>query len=377
LAFTITTVGASATAVGTNANDSAFFGGLQTLNLTGFEGDDAITITSLAGGLIEMNEGNDFVFGGGFDLVNTTIKGGEGADFLTADSLFTGASIRGGKGDDFIAVFDVDNATVKGGKGNDFITLSGFDVQNFGTVGGGKGDDIILGDDIFTGSSVTGGEGNDTITFSFNSTFSAGVFGGAGDDSIVLTNLSSGGNVYGDDGNDFISATGTIFAGAGDDEMDVLSRFSSYWGGTGADEFNVSATSATFFAGTIRDYEAGIDVIDLANDYPFASVNGNTNINYQADGLINNNTTVYEISTALTAGTFLATYLSNAGQLFNAFLTTTNVALEYVWYQGGDAIVSLAQVDIFNGFVTRVDGVTNNVILQGVAAGSLSAADFV
>jgi hypothetical protein len=375
LAFTITTVGASATAVGTNANDSAFFGGLQTLNLTGFEGDDAITITSLNGGLIEMNEGNDFVFGGASDMVNITIKGGEGADFLTAGTLFTAASIRGGKGDDFISVSDVDNATAKGGKGNDFISL--IDVQNFGSVGGGKGDDTIIGDDIFTGSSVTGGEGNDTITFSFNSTFSAGVFGGAGDDSIVLTNTGSGGNVYGEDGNDFISASGTIFAGAGDDQMDVLTFFSQYWGGTGADEFNVSATNTNTFAGVVRDYEAGIDVIDLANDFGFASVNGNTNINYQADGLINNNTTVYEISTALTAGTFLTTYLTTVGQLFAAGLTTTGIALEYVWYQGGDAIVSLAQVDIANGFVTNVVDVDNNVILQGVAAGSLSAADFV
>ena len=200
--------------LGTNQNDT--YTGTEFDDVVkGFNGDDVL---EGAGGddKIYGARGSDILTGGeGDDLVS----GDAGDDYLEGnagnDSLYGQAGddvARGGKGDDLVAGFQGDDI-LYGDAGND-------------TVMGGGGEDV-----------VNGGKGDDAL------------FGRHGDD-VLFGNVGHD-RLYGDAGND------TLYGGAGRDGL---------FGGQGADVFAFERWTASTVdaADNIRDFETGIDIIDLS-----------------------------------------------------------------------------------------------------------------
>jgi Ca2+-binding RTX toxin-like protein len=128
-------------------NDVAVNGGLGDDRIFGGTGADTLNGDALAGGDGAVGDGNDTIFGGADDGIDTiygnggndTIYGGAGVDILDGgignDIIFNGAgndtSVKGGAGDD----------TLWGGAGNDTLT-------------GGTGNDTFA---------FIAGNGNDTV----------------------------------------------------------------------------------------------------------------------------------------------------------------------------------------------------------------------
>jgi Ca2+-binding RTX toxin-like protein len=195
-------------------------GGTQTINATGFDALDVLTLT------------------GGAATANLVVNSGAGADQITTGT--GNDSINAGSG----------NNVVNSGAGNDTINaLEGNDVIN-----GGTGNDVVNaggGNDT-----VTGGDGNDTLN------------GEAGNDTL----LGGAGRdvINGGDGNDTIEGGTGLPMIVGDLVTplgDVLT------GGAGADNFifrgQQDSPGAVNQRDVITDFTSGTDTIDfraLVND---------------------------------------------------------------------------------------------------------------
>ncbi|MEO0643222.1 MAG: right-handed parallel beta-helix repeat-containing protein, partial [Pseudomonadota bacterium] len=137
----------------------------------------------------------------------------------TADARFDGS-----EADDLFYAFS-GNDTLYGGNGNDEL---------FGGIGddlvdGGRGNDALYGN-----------SGNDTLV------------GGSGAD--LLVGNSGSDDLRGGDGND------TLIGGLGADRLQ---------GGSGVDAFHLDARANGEEADTIRDFEAGIDLITISDTQGF------------------------------------------------------------------------------------------------------------
>lgn len=205
--------------VGNNIDDNFVTGGGDDLiessggddNIISKTGDDKI-VSGDGNDSVISGPGNDTIWGGaGNDVImggpgNDIVDGGAGDDFLGAGR---GNDILYGRGGDDLMRGGENDDTLYGGLGDDL-------------VGGGRGNDLLYGD-----------EGNDRLR------------GGPGDD--VL---------YGGLGNDILRGS---FGGdklAGNEGDDIL------WGGEGQDVFVFSQNSGN---DTIRDFELGLDIINIGN----------------------------------------------------------------------------------------------------------------
>lgn len=203
--------------VGGEINDNFVTGEGDDLIETG-GGDDNV-ISKRGDDSIFTGDGNDIVYSGSGDDV---IWGGSGQDMLVgsegSDTIDGGSGnddLGGGKGEDILYGQDGDDR-IRGGEDNDIVYGgTGNDI-----VGGGKGNDLLYGD-----------AGNDLLK------------GGPGDDAL-----------FGGLGNDILrgSLGNDIIVGNDGDDM--------FWGGEGADVFVFSEDSGI---DTIRDFEIGLDTIDL------------------------------------------------------------------------------------------------------------------
>jgi len=202
---------------GTTANDTLNGGGTVATNISGFAGNDTIT----------LNNADDYG------------NGGEGADsiiFGTAgDNVATFAGLMSGEdGDDYISFTANDavastKASFMGGKGGDTIALDGTVTYTNALIGAGLGDDSIsLESGTFTGSTIKGGHNADTISLGSATTFNpTSVFGAKGADSIDMVteeNISSQLSVFAGMGHDTIvlgesAATNYVKAGIGNDSI--------------------------------------------------------------------------------------------------------------------------------------------------------------
>ena len=203
-------------------------------NLMGSDYDDRLVgdagVNVLKGGagndILKTKGGDDVVYGGtGDDTItgdtgNETLFGGDGADIIYA--LGGADSLNGGSGDDFLY----------GGQGGD-------------TLDGGAGDDKLrgnLGADVLNGEDggddLRGGGGGDMLD------------GGAGADYLL-----------GENGADI------LYGGAGDD---VLNGGGGGGVGDGFADVFVYKDTATDGYDRIKDFENGIDRIDLT-DFGFSS----------------------------------------------------------------------------------------------------------
>lgn len=107
-------------------------------------------------------------------------------------------------------------------------------------LNGAAGDDMLIGG--AGNDSLDGGGGNDTL---IGGAGADTILGGAGAD--TLEGSSGGDDLFGGNGND------TLFGGGGNDEL---------YGEAGADVFIFTTGTGT---DRIKDFEDGIDVIDLAS----------------------------------------------------------------------------------------------------------------
>ncbi|MCB1341336.1 MAG: hypothetical protein KDK24_09770 [Pseudooceanicola sp.] len=229
--------GAGADYIKGGKGDDTLNGGDKADVLEGEEGDD----------ILDGGKGNDQVYGGagadringgdnddelfgndGNDIMNggrghDTMQGGEGADMMIGDggndTMYGNAGrnkMKGGGGND--SIFGGDDAETLGGQaGNDVLD-------------GGKGNDKLFGGAGF--DTLRGGDGDDLLK------------GDAGDD-----NLNSGG------GND------REYGGAGRDRLFDSDGNDKMWGGADADTFVFLDTD--FGKDVIKDFEFGVDVLDM------------------------------------------------------------------------------------------------------------------
>ena len=200
------------------------------------------------------------------EVFESTFRGGTGSDWIVFDSLFNdfaGAAgttpldssfINGNEDADAIAILrDLDNTTVRGGEGNDYLTVvngtarnslfngnQGADLINIvgiladqSTFYGGIGDDVITVASAVTNNSlISGDDGDDAINFlALNSTDTT-MRGGEGDDTIddFSTAITSLGNLLdGGAGDDVLTQAANIILSG------VTDFASTFIGGTGAD----------------------------------------------------------------------------------------------------------------------------------------------
>ena len=282
--FLVTT--ASATITGTTGKDVFDLRTLNGVRAFGLEEADTFSATTVAGSasLLNAGQGNDKVILTGAFAYQGSVFAGAGADKITADRIFSSSILRGGSGDDKIALKETDGntltkTTVNGNDGAD--TITGFVVSG-GTasfIGGGMGKDVVSL--VFSGSNadtIKGGFGHDKITVSAAGSLSSIVVaGGKGKDTITFVDdaastISANSNINGDDLADkmIFSSTvattvgsATIGGGAGADTLQFAGDVSIVGGylngGAGADSIYISAV---FSAGTLNG-GAGSDTISL------------------------------------------------------------------------------------------------------------------
>lgn len=193
------------------------------------------------------------------------VTGGPGANNIYG--AFGNDTINGGGGSDFLEGYYA-NDVLYGGAGND--TLLGMWGKD--TVWGGTGHDEIMGDD---GRDLLLGElGNDTIRGGAGiDTLSGGdgadlLYGDGGND--MVTGESGADDLYGGGGNDTLDGgigTDRLFGGAGNDLLIGGSGTDTMLGGAGADRFlfaSAGDTGVGAAADVIREFQSGVDVIDLS-----------------------------------------------------------------------------------------------------------------
>lgn len=240
-------------------NKDTLFGGADTDMLYGSWGDDQLFGGNgddlLSGGedddLLRGGSGNDRLSGGkGAD----DMDGGSGVNYLdytdsaagvTIDLLASTASGGDATGDTFANIQNVDGSAKDD-------SLTGDNLKNLLT--GGLGDDMLFGKG-----------GNDTL---YGNRGADSLFGGAGNDFLDAGGAESGvDTLRGDAGNDVLMASAGFlnsFGGAGDDTIHIGTGKQSAFGQAGADTFVLRDSEVTGID-RIRDFELGIDRIDLSN----------------------------------------------------------------------------------------------------------------
>jgi Ca2+-binding RTX toxin-like protein len=248
---------------------SALFGG----------SNNTIEIGALSGFLNVNNDNNT--------LSVTTASQGSEIDFWGNRNRYSG-----GSGTDNVNLIG-SNTVLESADGDDVITL-GIERGNIDT---GNGDDTIY--ESATSSVINAGSDNDTVSLAGDRNE---IIAGGGDDAVALTGdylfvSGDGGNdtlttsgdfakLEGGDGNDVLSATGEgnrLDGGAGDDRLILSGEWNRASGGDGSDiissgwgrdtmtggastdvfDFNRCSDSDVQARDVIKDFEAGVDHIDL------------------------------------------------------------------------------------------------------------------
>lgn len=328
------------------------------LGLLGTESDDI-----LRGSLTLKNQltglgGNDIIIGGALD---DRIDGSEGNDTLTGGGGIN--EIIGGAGNDQINVTSADSgSTIDGGEDTDTLSVTG----NFAVGGTLTGIEAIV---------LNGGAGLTLTADQFNGSLGYAQISGNGsltvnmdDDDftfgLAALNVLSGSTVAltinGSTGDDAIKGLGnqstTMNGGEGDDQIRGGSRADVINGGDGADKL-IGAGGADIMTGG-----AGADVFR----YLAAA---NSGIGAAADRI-----TDYEIGIdRLAFGQIDADPIAPGDQAFafvgNGVFSGGGVGSIRFQNSGGDLLV---QVDVDGNGTADME-----IVLQGLAGGTLTAGDFV
>ncbi|GGH54144.1 hypothetical protein GVY41_10075 [Frigidibacter albus] len=371
--------------------------------LHGEEGDD----------YIEGGEGNDMIHGGpGNDTIragtgNDQVWGGAGSDTVMlgeGDDVFDDSAqtapgpgdtvwgwtgndiIKGGAGDDVFYGEDGNDTLIGnggddqlyGGNGDDLIRGGDGDDQ----VWGGNGRDLVYlgnGDDIFYDNDQTGPQGADTV---YAGPGNDTIYGRGGDD--LLYGEEGDDYIEGGDGNDRIHGgpgNDTIRAGNGDDQV---------WGGPGSDTvmlgagndlFDDSAQTAPGKGDTVWGW-TGDDIIKGgAGDDVFYGEDGNDRLeggggNDQLYGGAGEDWIIGGTGNDfLVGGTGSDTFVFRPGDGADRIADFED-GLDVIRLEGtGQSYSSLTIT--YSAGNALIDYGSGTITLEGVAAGSLGADDFV
>ena len=264
-----------------DASDNVIDGGIGNDMING--GDGADTLDGGAGSdTLNGGAGNDVLNGGALtDTLNggdgdDTLSGGYGTDTLDGGAGFDVASYDGFNGTVTVSLLNPGVAQATGPAGTDtLINIEGLSGGAFNdilrgstganTIDGLAGSDKLFGfggDDVMDGGAgndnVQGGAGDDTLSGSGGRDT---LLGGAGADDLM--GGSENDQLRGGDGGD------TLTGGGGRDVLIGGSFTGGGFPGDGAaDTFVFLAVSDSSTGGAnrdiIRDYEVGLDIIDLA-----------------------------------------------------------------------------------------------------------------
>ena len=194
--------------------------------------------------------------------INGSILLNSGVGALRNAGMITG-SVDMGAGNDLVYNTGEILRNLLLGAGND--TLRGGQGMVDGAIYGGLGNDsIVAGSGL---DYLSGGDGNDVLR------------GGSGDD--TLDGQSGNDLMIAGDGNDYlVDGIGydTVRGGSGDDTFVAGLGTDSLYGGAGADVFLFQSTAAAGIGASrdvIRDFQRGVDVINLATIDARTNVAGN------------------------------------------------------------------------------------------------------
>jgi len=291
---------------GTNGDD-IITGDIGKDVIYGFGGDDIIYSFS-GSDQVYAGAGEDYVdAGSGTDIIvaglgNDTVYGSNGSDFIYGnegnDTLYGGNgndTINGGEDDDTI-YGGADADSIEGGTGIDTASYEQSDegvnvnLSNATTTGGYAQGDTINGTENLTGSdyndNLIGDLGNNKLIGIGGNDYLQGnggddyLIGGDGDD------IAFGGNeddiIEGDNGNDH------LYGNAGNDIIKSGHGSDNVWGGSGADTFVFEAVSDSTTVGNfitkIRDFEEGVDLIDLQGLVSNGDIKGFSDLIISNDG---------------------------------------------------------------------------------------------
>lgn len=245
---------------GNGGNDSYVVAALLASNFFGGQGDDSLTVGTVAGGisatnsLIQGNVGEDFVslFGG---IANATVNGNQNTDTVALLGASSNSFVQGGKDGDTIIVSTavgqaIAGTVINGNDGSDFISDISFPL--FGIGNGIRGS-------VAT-TQIRGGQGDDTLNFAA-STPSAGL------------------DLFGDDGNDrlFGALTGSrLTGGAGADVMTGSALSDTYIYNT-TTESTTSITASTRTFDLITNFSQASDLLKVGPT--MAAANPISNVN--------------------------------------------------------------------------------------------------
>lgn len=272
---------------GGNGNDT-LKGGAGADVLIGGTGNDIFYVDDAGDQVVEL-------VGGGTDTVFTTLlnytltsdverltASGAGDFALTGNGLAN--TITGGAGNDVIAGLD-GNDILTGGLGNDQIDGGNGNDRLDGGIGadiltGGAGNDTFYVDDAGDQVIELVGGGADTVFTTLHGYTLANeveklTASGAGD--FTLTGNAIGNTITGGAGNDVLAGLGgkdILLGGAGDDVLIGGALADTLTGGTGADGFVFDLLTTTANKDTIKDFELGIDHIEL-DRAAFGAFSGN------------------------------------------------------------------------------------------------------
>jgi Ca2+-binding RTX toxin-like protein len=373
---------------GADRLDGGFSGQDQ---LFGGSGEDTL-LGNADANLLGGDADGDFAFGG---AGNDTILGGDGDDranfygvyrgsYFYGDGLLGGAgddSIDGGLGDDLLAG-DEGNDTLIGGDGNDGLNgYSGDYGAEADVLRGGRGNDTLTGDSL---DSLYGGSGDDEL----NGTLATSLMdGGAGRD-LFIVNYGSGSGLtlLAGDGDDTVSSVSAgdcrIEGGLGSDSI-ALRNYDSgarglvdVNGGGGNDTIDAAGVRATIDTGDGSDLVIASGYAYYEDDTVLTVRTGNGSDTITPDlgdggGLAFNQVTVLDFNLAASGDRIDLSGINETLGLPDDADPFAAGAVRLA-ADGNNTILEVQRVGVGDG--STFVGV---LVLQNVAAGSLTAAHFV
>jgi len=245
-------------ASGLNANDNLILSTTgTTMTVKGGAGDDNIAVLGVKNLTADLGAGDDTInnSASATPYDNVTANLGDGNNNGTFNLSATGtANITGGAGND--------NITVDGGKN---ITINAGDGANTINIGGttAPADDATI--------NITGGAGVDNVTVTLTNgtkTATVNIDTGAGDDQITVNSGDSKDSV-------------TIKAGAGNDIIDLdtgsYAGAAKIYGGAGKDDITLAATHAASTIVLTKDDLSTAPTADNTGDFDMTKVDTITN----------------------------------------------------------------------------------------------------
>ena len=215
------------------------------------EGDTLIGITGF-----QLGGGNDLFLSPLAELIEETVRGGDGNDTLIGGK--GNDVMSGGAGDDALYGGQA-NDTLRGGAGDDYLdgresagdiaSYAGADAAVALTVGESLGGGAAAGDTLLRIEGFIGTDHNDTLGGDDQANM---LDGGAGDD--LMSGGAGGDSLSGGDGDD------TLYGGDGGDVLEGGAGTNLLSGGFGADTLRGGDDGETWVTYEVLDPTVGVEI---------------------------------------------------------------------------------------------------------------------